>query len=87
MDRLRTEKKLQATYQEEEKARLQNAVSSIHLLQGTDMGTTLRFMQEGTLRTYFEGDRVENMTRDYLFVAEGKLVRSQTKPGIRSPGD
>ena len=76
MDRLRTEKKLQATYQEEEKARLQNAVSSIHLLQGTDMGTTLRFMQEGTLRTYFEGDRVEGMGTDLLFVAEGKLVRS-----------
>ena len=76
MDRLRTEKKLQATYQEEEKARLQNAVSSIHLLQGTDMGTTLRFMQEGTLRTYFEGDRVEGMSTDLLFVAEGKLVRS-----------
>ena len=76
MDRLRTEKKLQVTYQEEEKARLQNAVSSIHLLQGTDMGTTLRFMQEGTLRTYFEGDRVEGMSTDLLFVAEGKLVRS-----------
>lgn len=76
MDRLRTEKKLQATYQEEEKARLQNAVSSIQLLQGTDMGTTLRFMQEGTLRTYFEGDRVEGMSTDLLFVAEGKLVRS-----------
>ena len=76
MERLRTEKKLQAAYQEEEKARLLNAVSSIRLLQGTDAGTIQIFMQEGILRTYFEGDRVENMTRDYLFVAEGKLVRS-----------
>ena len=76
MERLRKEKKLQAAYQEEEKARLQHAVSSIRLLQGADAGTTQMFLQEGTLYTYFEGDRVEGMERDLLFVAEGKLVRS-----------
>ena len=76
LERLRTEAKIQAAHQEEEKARLQNAVSSIHLLQGTDAGTTLRFMQEGTLHTYFEGDRVEGMGTHLLFVAEGRLVRS-----------
>lgn len=76
MERLRAEKKLQAAYQEEEKARLQNAVSSIFLLQGADAGTTQLFMQAGTIRTYFEGDRIEGMEKDLLFVTEGKLVRS-----------
>ena len=76
LERLLSEKKIQEAYEEEEKARLQNAVSSIRLLQGADVGTTQLFMQEGTLRTYFEGDRVEGMGRDLLFVAEGKLVRS-----------
>ena len=76
MERIRKEKKLQAAYQEEEKARLQHAVSSIQLLQGADVGTTQIFMREGTLRTYFEGDRVEGMEQELLFVAEGKLVRS-----------
>lgn len=76
LERLLSEKKIQEAYEEEEKARLQNAVSSIQLLQGADAGTTQLFMQGGTLRTYFEGDRVEVMGRDLLFVAEGTLVRS-----------
>ncbi len=75
-ERLRAEKKFQAAYQEEEKARLQNAVSLMPLLQGEDAGMIQVFMKQGTLRTYFEGDRVEGMGRDLLFVAEGKLVRS-----------
>lgn len=75
-ERLRAEKKFQAAYQEEEKARLQNAVSLMPLLQGADAGMIQIFMKQGTLRTYFEGDRVEGMGRELLFVAEGKLVRS-----------
>ena len=75
-ERLRAEKKIQDAYQTEEKARLQNAVSSIRLLQGTNAGTIQLFMQEGALRIYFEGDRIEGMERELLFVAEGKLVRS-----------
>ncbi len=74
--KIRAEKVLQTAYQEEEKARLQHAVSSIRLLQGSDAGTTQVFMQEATLRTYFEGDRVEGMNSELLFVAEGKLARS-----------
>ncbi len=76
LQRLRKETKLQAAYREEENARLQNAVSSIQLLQGADVGTTQTFMREGKIYTYFEGDRVEGMEQDLLFVAEGKLVRS-----------
>ena len=75
-ERLRAEKKFQAAYQEEEKARLQNAVSLMPLLQGEDAGMIQVFMKQGTLFTYYEGDRIEGMGRDLLFVAEGKLVRS-----------
>ena len=75
-ERLRAEKKFQAAYQEEEKARLQNAVSLMPLLQGEDAGMIQVFMKQGVLFTYYEGDRVEGMGRDLLFVAEGKLVRS-----------
>ncbi|MBO6236077.1 MAG: hypothetical protein J6N22_05085, partial [Schwartzia sp.] len=75
-ERLRAEKKFQAAYQEEEKARLQNAVSLLPLLQGEDAGMIQVFMKQGVLFTYYEGDRIEGMGRDLLFVAEGKLVRS-----------
>ncbi|MBQ8699191.1 MAG: hypothetical protein IJ521_09385 [Schwartzia sp.] len=76
LERLHAQTMLRTAYRQEEKARLQHAVSSIRFLQGTDVGTTQTFMQEGTLRTYFEGDRVEDMGRDLLFVVEGKLARS-----------
>ena len=60
-ERLRAEKKFQAAYQEEEKARLQNAVSLMPLLQGEDAGMIQVFMKQGTLFTYYEGDRIEGM--------------------------
>lgn len=74
--RLHSEKSMQAVYKEEEKARLQHAVSTVQILQGASSGTTQHFVQAGTLRTYFEGDRIEGTDRDFLFVAEGKLARS-----------
>lgn len=74
--RLRSEKSMQAVYKEEEQARLQNAVSTIQILQGASAGTTQLFTQAGTLCTYFEGDRIDGLGDDFLFVVEGKLVRS-----------
>lgn len=75
-ERLLAEKRIQAAYKEEERARLQNAASFIFLLQGAEAGTTQLFTQAATLQTYFEGDRIEDMDENLLFVVEGKLVRS-----------
>ena len=75
-ERLLSEARLQTTYKEEARARLQNAVSAISILQGADAGTTRFFTQTATLQIYFEGDRIEDMAENFLFVVEGKLVRS-----------
>ena len=75
-ERLFAEQKVQESRRNEEKARLMHAVSSIRLLQGADRGTIRIFMEAGTLNTYFEGDRIEGMDHEWLFVAEGKLART-----------
>ncbi|MBR5162545.1 MAG: hypothetical protein IKW79_00825, partial [Schwartzia sp.] len=78
VERIQSEKKTVLAFREERTARLQNAVSSIPLLQGAASGLIQLFMKNATLVDYFEGDLIETMDEELLFVAEGKFVRSIT---------
>ncbi len=67
---------MRAKEEETKAAELQHVISSVSLLQAPDEGILWSLMKKARIITYYEGDRVRNMTEDMLFVVEGKLARS-----------
>lgn len=63
-------------YSKDGNAKLQNAISSIRLLQSETIGTTQFFIKESRLETYFEGDILRDMDTDMLFLVEGMVSRN-----------
>ena len=53
-------------------------ISQLEILQGVSTGILQKVLEIAKLTTYFEGDRIaeEDMDKNLIFVAEGKLSRS-----------